>query len=74
MWFIAQAKVMVVKIRVASKTKGDIPQILELPEATSFIKEYTQRGWLAAINGQIGGTKFLQDGDEVKLYPAVAGG
>ena len=64
---------MVVKIRIAS-VKGDIPQILELPQARAFVDGYTQRGWISAINGRVGTSGFIEDGDEVKLYPAIGGG
>jgi len=70
---------MVVRVYVPSARKGHETEILEVPQATSFVNERLQHGWIAAINGRVSNARSVsaetvRDGDLISLYPAVGGG
>jgi len=64
---------MVVKIRVVNK-KGDICKEMPLRDAQQEITIGVKNGYIPVYDGKQVKAEEVQDGQEVTLFPSVAGG
>ncbi len=66
---------MVVRIRAPKRAFGDQTIEAQVEEARKIVDDRLQQGYIATIgNTLVRKATQIQDGQEVRLYPAVAGG